>query len=142
MDFASAKKKMHDLLRGANFSEPYENNPKDRKKIYIVNKTGRRIKVVYREALPKKFFQGGGIKIFGSGADATIGQFNDPNLGRSGVYVVEPDGNQAIPVKDCEGLYFDFWCYNNELYGWAENHRVQKGCTQEIRGQPYKLKGS
>jgi ankyrin repeat protein len=142
LDYASANKQLHDLLRGAHFSKPYENNPKDPKTINILNKTGRRLKVVYREALPKKFFQGGGIHFFKFGGHADIAQFNDPNLGRSGVYVVEPDENQAIRVKDCEGLYFDFWCYSNELYGWAENHRVKKGYTQEIRGQPYKLKES
>jgi hypothetical protein len=58
LDYASATSHLQHLLRGANFSKPYENNPKDPKTINILNKTGRRLKVEHREALPKKFFQG------------------------------------------------------------------------------------
>jgi hypothetical protein len=49
----------------------------------------------------KSFFKGNIFKVAGN---ASKGQFNDPNLGRPGLYVVEPDEQQAIPVQDCEGL--------------------------------------
>jgi hypothetical protein len=130
---------LRDLLRGADLPKPHETKPKDKNTIFIDNKTGRRLKVEFREAFPRRLIQGGGFTLFGSGAHASTAPFTDPTLGRPGVYVVEPGEVKAFPVRDCEGLYFDFWCYSNESYGWAINH-VKKGYTQEIIGQPYKLK--
>jgi ankyrin repeat protein len=129
-----------DLLRGAYLPEPLETKPKDRKKIYIANKTSRRLKVEFREAFPRIIPQGGGITLFGSGFHGAIAQVIDPTVGCAGVYVVEEDEVKAFPVRDCEGLYFDFLCYANESYGRAINHPVQKGYTQEIRGQPFRVR--
>jgi hypothetical protein len=129
-----------DLLRGADLPEPYETRPRDRRKIHVVNMTGRRLKVEFREAFPRSIIQGGCFTFFGFGAHASTAPFSDPTLGCPGVYVVEPDEVKAFPVRDCEGLYFDFWCHANESYGWAINHPLTRGYTQEIRGQPYRLR--
>ena len=43
------------LLRGPDLPDPYENkNQDDKQIIFVVNRTGRRLKVEYRKALHRK----------------------------------------------------------------------------------------
>jgi hypothetical protein len=65
--------------------------------------------------------------------------YNIPILELPGLYIVEPEKKTALPINDYKGVSFDFWFYTNESNGWALHHYLEKGSTQEIRGQVYNI---
>jgi len=128
------------LLRGPDLPDPYENkNQDDKQIIFVVNRTGRRLKVEYRKALRSAQLVGGGVTAHGLGG-VNFNVVPRPDSKISTVTTMERKETCKFSAKKCQGLKFDFWCQSKEGFGWKTNVFVRKGYTQEVRGQPYKLK--
>ncbi len=144
LEYASTTQ-VQDLLHGADLPKAHDTKPKDQKQIYIVNKTGHTLKVFYHLAQPISSLSGmtANVTVLGSGVGGgfTKMQPNAPISGDPSVLIIQPDEKKPFHVDDkFKGIEFDFLCYSNELNGWALKYYVKQGYTQEIRGQPYKLK--
>ncbi len=125
-----------DLLRGPDLPDPIKNkNKNDGQVIYIVNRTGRRLKVGYRKALRSTYKWG----INAAGFGIIIERTPRSESNTSTKTTIDPNATCKLPVT-CRGLKFDFWCESKEGFGWRTNVFVPKGFTQVIRGQPHNLK--
>jgi hypothetical protein len=115
LDHAPDKSYLRDLLRGPDFPDPFKSSTKERHKVFIVNKTSRRLKISYRETEDNNTIA----------EDGTI----------------EP--NETVPFQmkgaNSKGLIFDFWLLDNAKYGWKLNVFIKRGYCQEIRGQPREI---
>jgi len=114
LDHASDNSCLRNLLREPDFPDPSKSSTIEQDKVFINNKTGRRLKISYRETEDQNSIR----------QDGTI----DP--GTEMVFHVKGSKSSA------KGLIFDFLLCDNETYGWKLNVFVKKGYCQIIRGQP------
>jgi hypothetical protein len=136
LNHVSENSYLADLLRGPDLPDPIANkNENDGQVIYIVNRTGRRLKVGYRKALRSTYKWG----INAAGFGIIIERTPRSESNTSTKTTIDPNATCKLPVT-CRGLKFDFWCESKEGFGWRTNVFVPKGFTQVIRGQPHNLK--
>jgi ankyrin repeat protein len=129
----------------ATLPKSYRNDRKNKNKIFIENKTGRQIMLVYRQALPPTFWKGFGasvgVDIFAVGGKAKKEERQHSTIHKQSRQLIQPNDKQAFMVREaCKGINFDFLSQDDETKGWALNYFVKKGRTQELVGQPEQLK--
>jgi hypothetical protein len=137
LNHVSENSYLADLLRGPDLPDPIVNkNENDGQVIYIVNRTGLRLKVGYLKALRSKLKFGVNAAGFGIIIEPTPRSESNTSTKTT----IDPNATCELPVNKCRGLKFDFWCESKESFGWRTNVFVRKGYTQVIRGQPHNLK--
>jgi hypothetical protein len=132
------------LFREVNLPTPIKNEKNQQNKIYINNKTGRKLIVTCRQALRPKYLQKigatAGFSPVTVGINADKAEYTRCNISDPSTIVIKPNGKQEYVVReDCEGINFDFLCLSDATNGLALNYFISKGYTQELLGQPEKL---
>jgi len=128
------------VLCQASFPAPSKNDSGHQNEIYIWNKTGRCLKVVYHKSQRPNFLSQVGLSAWIVSLRLRIAERKKSNIDRAGLKIIAPNINESFEVpSSCNGLYFDFFCNTNDSYFWEQNKFVRKGYTQEVFGQPYKL---
>ena len=107
------------------------------KSYFIVNRTGRRLKVVYRKALQSTVKVG----VHAPGVGVNFESIPRPEAKTSSKKKIDPNVTCKFFVNESRGLKFDFCCKSKEKEGrgWETNVFILKGYTQEIGGQPHNL---
>jgi hypothetical protein len=128
------------VLCQASFPAPSKNDSGHQNEIFIWNKTGRCLKVVYHKSQRPNFLSQVGLSAWIVSLRLRITERSKSNIDRAGIKIIAPNINESFEVpSSCNGLYFDFFCNTNDSYFWEQNKFVRKGYTQEVFGQPYKL---
>lgn len=147
-------KRPEDLVKNANLKnvfvavlpKPYRHERKNKNKIFIENKTGRQIMLVYRQALPPTFWKGFGasvgVEVFALGGHAKKEERQHSTIHKQSRQLLQPNNDkQAFMVHEaCKGINFHFLSQDDETKGWGLNYFIKKGRTQELVGQPGELK--